>query len=174
MKVRNATRACSILLAACLVTVSSPPVGAQQKDHAVPSDQLRIDVQKSAAARQANEAAVRDVCQRSREKDPELSGYRLPESGSGDKPGERRGSGAHGRPFARSAKRFRCWKNERSRFDHHLAGCGRADSNHHRGPLNPRRSAGEPFAGPKTTRSLRSDIPDLLRCSCAGRRGSVA
>ena len=61
MKVRNATRACSILLAVCLVTVGSPPLGAQQKDHAVSSDQLRIDVQKSAAARQANEAAVRDM-----------------------------------------------------------------------------------------------------------------
>ncbi len=61
MKVRNATRACSILLAACLVTVGSSPVGAQQKDHAVSSDQLRIDVQKSAATRQANEAAVRDM-----------------------------------------------------------------------------------------------------------------
>ena len=61
MKVRNATRACSILLAVCLVTVGSPPVRAQQKDHAVSSDQLRIDVQKSAAARQANEAAVRDM-----------------------------------------------------------------------------------------------------------------
>jgi len=31
MKVRNATRACSILLAVCLVAVGSPPVGAQQK-----------------------------------------------------------------------------------------------------------------------------------------------
>src|SRR5260370_38931129 len=61
MKVRNATRACSILLAVCLVTVGSPPVRAQQKDHAVSSDQLRIDVQKSAATRQANEAAVRDM-----------------------------------------------------------------------------------------------------------------
>jgi len=61
MKVRNATRACSILLAVCLVAVGSPPVGAQQKDHAVSSDQLRIDVQKSAATRQANEAAVRDM-----------------------------------------------------------------------------------------------------------------
>ena len=61
MKVRNATRACAILLAVCLVTVSSPPVRAQQKDHAVSSDQLRIDVQKSAAARQANEAAVREM-----------------------------------------------------------------------------------------------------------------
>jgi len=61
MKVRNATRACSILLAVCLVTLSSHPVRAQQKDHAVSSDQLRIDVQKSAAARQANEAAVREM-----------------------------------------------------------------------------------------------------------------
>ena len=61
MKVRNATRACSILLAVCLVTVGSPPLHAQQKDHAVSSDQLRIDVQKSAAARQANEAAVREM-----------------------------------------------------------------------------------------------------------------
>ena len=61
MKVRNATRACSILLAVCLVTVGSPRLGAQQQDHAVSSDQLRIDVQKSAAARQANEAAVREM-----------------------------------------------------------------------------------------------------------------
>jgi len=61
MKVRNATRACSILLAVCLVTAGSPPLRAQQKDHAVSSDQLRIDVQKSAAARQANEAAVREM-----------------------------------------------------------------------------------------------------------------
>ena len=61
MKVRNATRACSILLAVCLVTAGSPPVRAQQKDHAVSSDQLRSDVQKSAATRQANEAAVRDM-----------------------------------------------------------------------------------------------------------------
>jgi hypothetical protein len=61
MKVRNATRACSILLAVGLVTVGSPPVRAQQKDHAVSSDELRIDVQKSAATRQANEAAVRDM-----------------------------------------------------------------------------------------------------------------
>ena len=61
MKVRNATRACSILLAVCLVTVGSSPVRAQQKDHAVSSDQLRSDVQKSAAKRQANEAAVRDM-----------------------------------------------------------------------------------------------------------------
>ena len=61
MKVRNATRACSILLAVCLATVGSAPLRAQQKDHAVSSDQLRIDVQKSAAARQANEAAVREM-----------------------------------------------------------------------------------------------------------------
>ena len=61
MKVRNATRACSILLAVCLVTVGSSPVRAQQKDHAVSSDQLRVDVQKSAATRQGNEAAVRDM-----------------------------------------------------------------------------------------------------------------
>ena len=61
MKVRNATRACSILLAVCLVTLGSPPVGAQEKDHAVSSDQLHSDVQKSAATRQANEAAVRDI-----------------------------------------------------------------------------------------------------------------
>jgi hypothetical protein len=61
MKVRNATRACSILVVVCLVTVGSPPLRAQQTDHAVSSDQLRIDVQKSAAARQANEAAVREM-----------------------------------------------------------------------------------------------------------------
>jgi hypothetical protein len=61
MKVRNATRACSILLAVCMVTAGSPPVRAQQQDHAVSSDQLRVDVQKSAATRQANEAAVREM-----------------------------------------------------------------------------------------------------------------
>jgi hypothetical protein len=61
MKVCNATRVCSILLAVCLVTVGSCPVRAQEKDHAVPSDQLRIDVQKSSATRQANEAAVREM-----------------------------------------------------------------------------------------------------------------
>jgi hypothetical protein len=61
MKVRNATRACAILLAVCQVAVGSPPVRAQQKDHAVSADQLRSDVQKSAATRQANEAAVRDM-----------------------------------------------------------------------------------------------------------------
>jgi hypothetical protein len=61
MKVRNATRACSILLAVCLVSAGSPPVRAQQKDHAVSTDQLRVDVQKSAATRQANEAAVREM-----------------------------------------------------------------------------------------------------------------
>jgi hypothetical protein len=43
------------------VTVGSPPVRAQQKDHAVSSDQLRVDVQKSAATRQVNEAAVREM-----------------------------------------------------------------------------------------------------------------
>jgi hypothetical protein len=61
MKVRNATRACSILLAVCLVTVGWLPVRAQQKDHAVSSDQLRVDLQESAATRQANEAAVREM-----------------------------------------------------------------------------------------------------------------
>jgi hypothetical protein len=61
MKVRNATRVCSILLAVCLVTAGSPPVRAQQKDHAVSSDQLRVDIQKSAATRHADEAAVREM-----------------------------------------------------------------------------------------------------------------
>src|SRR5258705_1486070 len=61
MKVCYATRVCSILLAVCLATVGSGTVRAQEKDHAVSSDQLRIDVQKSLATRQANEAAVREM-----------------------------------------------------------------------------------------------------------------
>ena len=61
MKVCYATRVCSILLAVCLATVGSCTVRAQEKDHAVSSDQLRIDVQKSLATRQANEAAVREM-----------------------------------------------------------------------------------------------------------------
>jgi pyruvate/2-oxoglutarate dehydrogenase complex dihydrolipoamide acyltransferase (E2) component len=61
MKVCNATRVCSILLAVCLIAVSPFPLTAQEKDHAVSSEQLRNDVQKSAATRQANEAAVREM-----------------------------------------------------------------------------------------------------------------
>lgn len=61
MKVRTATSVCSILLAVCLIAVGPFPLTAQEKDHAVSSDQLRNDVQKSAATRQANEGAVREM-----------------------------------------------------------------------------------------------------------------
>lgn len=61
MKVCNAARVCSILLAMCLIAVGPFPVTAQEKDHAVSSDQLRSDVQKLPATRQANETAVREM-----------------------------------------------------------------------------------------------------------------
>jgi hypothetical protein len=61
MKVCKVTRACSMLLAACLVTAGTSPIRAQERDHAVSASQLRADLQKSAAARQTNEAAVRDM-----------------------------------------------------------------------------------------------------------------
>jgi hypothetical protein len=61
MKSRNTMRVCSILLVASLVSASSLPVRAQEKDHAVSSVQLRKDVQKAAETRQANEAAVRGM-----------------------------------------------------------------------------------------------------------------
>ena len=61
MKCCNANRVCSILLAVCLIAVGPCPSTAQEKDHAVSSVQLRNDVQKSAATRQANEVAVREM-----------------------------------------------------------------------------------------------------------------
>ena len=60
MKVRFLMSVCSILLAVCLV-VGSIPARAQEREHAVSPGQLRTDVQKSAATRQANEAAVREM-----------------------------------------------------------------------------------------------------------------
>ena len=60
MKVRYMMSVCSILLAVCLVS-GSIPTAAQEREHAVSPGQLRTDVQKSAATRQANEAAVREM-----------------------------------------------------------------------------------------------------------------
>jgi hypothetical protein len=61
MNVRNAMRVCSVLLALGLVFGGIFPAHAQEKDHVVAASQLRSDVQKSAATRQANEAAVREM-----------------------------------------------------------------------------------------------------------------
>jgi len=61
MKVRYAMRLCSVVLAASLTFVGVIPANAQEKDHAVSPGQLRDDVQKSAATRQANEDAVREM-----------------------------------------------------------------------------------------------------------------
>jgi hypothetical protein len=61
MKVGYAMRVCSIVLAASLISVGVIPARAQEKDHAVSPSQLHNDVQKSAATRQANEAAVREM-----------------------------------------------------------------------------------------------------------------
>ena len=60
MKVCYLMSVCSILLAVCLV-LGSIPTPAQEREHAVSPGQLRTDVQKSAAVRQANEAAVREM-----------------------------------------------------------------------------------------------------------------
>jgi hypothetical protein len=60
MKVRYMMSVCSILLAVCLV-LGSIPTSAQEREHAVSPGQLRTEVQKSVAARQANEAAVREM-----------------------------------------------------------------------------------------------------------------
>jgi hypothetical protein len=60
MKVRYMMSLCSILLAVCLV-LGSIPTSAQEREHAVSPGQLRTEVQKSVAARQANEAAVREM-----------------------------------------------------------------------------------------------------------------
>jgi hypothetical protein len=61
MGVRNMMSVCSILLAVCLVATGPVPVCAQDREHVVSPSQLHTDVQKSAAARQANEAAVRGM-----------------------------------------------------------------------------------------------------------------
>jgi hypothetical protein len=81
MKVRNTMRVCTTLLAAmvafagCISVNAQRPanaleqnasqsyhaVSAGQLDHAVTPRQLRQDVQKAADARQANEAAVREM-----------------------------------------------------------------------------------------------------------------
>jgi hypothetical protein len=61
MKVRYAMRVCSVVIAASLTFLGVIPANAQEKDHAVSPSQLRNDVQKSAATRQTNEAAVRDM-----------------------------------------------------------------------------------------------------------------
>jgi hypothetical protein len=60
MKVRYMMSVCSILLAVCLV-LGSIPTSAQEQEHAVSPGQLRTDVQKSVAVRQANEAVVREM-----------------------------------------------------------------------------------------------------------------
>lgn len=60
MKVRYLMSVCSIPLAVCLV-LGSIPTPAQEREHAVSPGQLRTDVQKSTAVRQANEAAVREM-----------------------------------------------------------------------------------------------------------------
>ena len=60
MKVRYMMSVCPILLAVCLV-LGSIATSAQEQEHAVSPSQLRTDVQKSAAARQANEAEVREM-----------------------------------------------------------------------------------------------------------------
>lgn len=61
MNFRNTMRVCSIVLAASLVSAGSVPAQTQEKDHAVSSGQLRNDLQKVSVARQANEAAVREM-----------------------------------------------------------------------------------------------------------------
>lgn len=63
MNFRIAVRVCSILLAASLLSAGYAPVQAQERDHAVSSGQLRLDLQKASATRQANEAAVREMFQ---------------------------------------------------------------------------------------------------------------
>ena len=60
MKDRYLMSVCSVLLVVCLV-FGSIPAFAQEPEHAVSPGQLRTDVRKSAAARQANEAAVREM-----------------------------------------------------------------------------------------------------------------
>ena len=61
MKLRNATRVCSVVLAASLMSAGMVPARAQEKEHAVSPAQLRNDVRKFATTRQANEAAVREM-----------------------------------------------------------------------------------------------------------------
>jgi hypothetical protein len=50
-----------IAVALGLTIVSSPALHAQDSEHAVSVQQLRLDVQQAADARQANEAAVRQI-----------------------------------------------------------------------------------------------------------------
>ena len=59
MKFHHASRLCSLVLAASLI--SAGPACPQEKEHAVSPSQLRSDLAKSAATRQANEAAVREM-----------------------------------------------------------------------------------------------------------------
>lgn len=61
MRVRNTSGVCSLLLAVSLAFAGVIPARAQEKDHAVSPGQLRQDVQNAAEARQANEAAVREL-----------------------------------------------------------------------------------------------------------------
>ena len=61
MRFRNATRVCSVVLAASLMSAGVVPARAQEKEHAVSPDQLRNDVRQSSATRQVNEAAVREM-----------------------------------------------------------------------------------------------------------------
>jgi len=62
MRFPNATRVCSVVLAASLMSAGVvPPARAQEKEHAVSPDQLRNDVRQSSATRQVNEAVVREM-----------------------------------------------------------------------------------------------------------------
>jgi hypothetical protein len=61
MKFHHASRLCSFVLAASLISLAVVPARAQEKEHAVSPSQLRSDVAKSVATRQANEAAVREM-----------------------------------------------------------------------------------------------------------------
>ena len=63
MKVRNTMRVGTTLLAAMLALALWAPAKAQEQkgDHAVTALELRKDVEKAADARQANEAAVRQM-----------------------------------------------------------------------------------------------------------------
>ena len=61
MKFHHPSRVCSLVLAASLISLAVVPARAQEKEHAVSPSQLRGDVAKSAAARQANEATVRQM-----------------------------------------------------------------------------------------------------------------
>lgn len=60
MKFRASWCACTFTFAG-LIFFGAPVLQAQQAEHAVSSEALRQDVQKSAEARQANETAVRQL-----------------------------------------------------------------------------------------------------------------